>query len=384
MMLGSLLDVGAPAEVLLSLPDRLGLANEVRIGVQSVQTRGIRAIDVQVETLRTGPSRGISDILFRIEQAGLPERARIWATLAFRRLARVEGRIHNVSEEEVHFHEVGAHDALIDIVGTCCLVDALDPTRVLISPINLGGGMTRGAHGELPIPAPATLALLDGYHVYGSSVKKELTTPTGAALAATLAEPTLTLPLVTVQRAGYGAGHYECPWPNVLRVLLLEPVPQHHWVRETASIVETNIDDMSPQLFGALLERLMTEGARDVWLTPVHMKKGRPAVTVSVMCAPEHTERLASELFRESTTLGVRVLPLQAWHLPREMVTVQTRFGAAHIKVAYFEGQIRSWSAEYEDCRTLARQQGVPVRRVMEEVWAAGREWATQQGGITP
>jgi len=383
MLLASLVDVGAPAALLETLPERLGLAGEVTVRLEETRRGAVRARRAEVVVAAAPPqARHLADVLAILERADLPHGVRERARDAFVRLAEVEAHQHGVSVEAVHFHEVGAHDALVDIVGTLLLLDALAPDAVLVSPVNVGGGRVRTAHGELPVPAPATLELLRGFTVYGSAVDRELTTPTGALLLAALARPVEVFPRGRPVRVGWGAGRYDLPWPNALRAVWLETDegPDRSVVRRSAQVLEANIDDMTPELLAALVARLMEAGARDAWVTPVVMKKGRPAVTVSVLAAPEAADRLAAVLFRESTTLGLRTYPVSTWELERTVETVDTAFGPIHVKVGWFEGTRRSWAPEFEDVARAARQAGVPVRTVMEAAWSAYRA-RVEQGG---
>jgi uncharacterized protein (TIGR00299 family) protein len=375
MLLASLVDLGAPAALLETLPARLGLAGEVAIRIGEARRGAVRARRVEVSV--TGPAvpRRLADIVALLERADLPDAVRRGAREAFTRLAEVEARQHGVEVEAVHFHEVGAHDALVDIVGTLLLLDALAPDAVLVSPVNVGGGRVRTQHGELPVPAPATLELLRGFTVYGSPVDRELATPTGAVLLATVARPAAALPRGRPVRVGWGAGGHELPWPNALRAVWLEtdaPRPEGVGVRE-ARVLEANIDDMTPEIAAALLAALMEAGARDAWVTPVVMKKGRPAMTVSVLAAPETATRLAEVLFRESTTLGLRTYPVETWELARTIETVDTPYGPVRVKVGWWAGARRSWAPEFEDAAQAAKTAGVPVRAVMEAAWSAYR-----------
>lgn len=381
MMLGSLVDLGAPRDLLMELPGQLGIADEVIIGIADVITGGVRACQVRVTVVKHSHSRHLTDILDRIQGAGISERARDWAQGAFTRLGTVEASMHGVDVSQVHFHEVGGQDALIDIVGTATLLDALNPHGVWVSGINLGGGMVKAAHGELPVPAPATLELLSGFTVYGSPVSHELTTPTGAALVATLAQSTVTFPRGVPARIGWGAGQHQLPWPNTLRAVWMEVDEVLAWSTHEAVLLESNIDDMTPELFGALGETLMGAGARDVWMTPIQMKKGRPAVKLSVLAAPESAESLARTVFLESTTLGLRAQVLQTWQLPRTIETVPTRYGPIGIKIGWLDSQVRSWAPEFDDCRKAALEHKVPIREVMEAAWDAGRDRFSGEGG---
>lgn len=382
MLLASLVDLGAPAELLETLPARLGLAGEVAVRLGEARRGAVRALRAEVVVTAAPGPRHLADIVAILERADLPGSVRERARAAFGRLAEVEARQHGVGIEAVHFHEVGAHDALVDIVGTLLLLDWLAPDAVLVSPVNVGGGRVRTAHGELPVPAPATLELLRGFTVYGSAVDRELATPTGAVLLATVARPVEAFPRGRPVRVGWGAGGYELPWPNALRAVWLETdaAPEAAFGVREARVLEANIDDTTPELLAALVATLMEAGARDAWLTPVVMKKGRPAVTVSVLAAPDAAGRLAAVLFRESTTLGLRTYPVATWELDRTVETVDTPYGPVRVKVGWFEGTRRSWAPEFEDAARAAKAAGVPVRTVMEAAWSAYRA-RVEEGG---
>jgi uncharacterized protein (TIGR00299 family) protein len=380
MLLASLLDLGAPAELLSSLPDRLGIGGEVDIAIEEARSSGLRGTRVTVMAEEQGVERQAGELLELIRAAHLPARAEAWAVHAIERLAATEAHLHGTTPERVHLHEVGGQDAVIDVAGTCLLVDYLDPGNILVSPINVGSGRVKAAHGELPVPAPATLALLMGFPVYGTQAGHELTTPTGAALLTTLARPVGAFPAGVPSRIGMGLGHHELPWANALRAVRVEGTASREGVtRRPAMVLATNLDDMSPEWVADLTRRLFTAGARDVWVEPVQMKKGRPGVTLKVLTAPELAERLAGVVFAESTTLGLRAETVETWELARDVVLVETPYGAVGVKVAWMGSRIRSWAPEYEEARAAAEQAGVPLRTVMEAAWLAGHRWVEEQ-----
>ena len=321
--------------------------------------------------------RGIREILALLDAANLNARVRARAKAIFWRLAEVEGRVHGISPEDVHFHEVGAVDAIVDIVGACLCLEQLGVEHITSAPLRVGFGFVACAHGRYPIPAPGTAELLKGVPFYAGDVEGEFTTPTGAAIITTLCRSYTRTPPFTVTHTGYGAGTRDTPgFPNALRVFLgTDGQPADRPDEETPSLqristLEANLDDQSPQELGYVLERLLAAGALDVFFTPVYMKKNRPAVLLSVLCRPTDEERLAQLIFRETTTLGVRVRPALRHILPRRQVRVVTPDGEVEVKVATLADGTEKISPEYEACRRLAEATGRPLR----QVYAAARE----------
>ena len=365
MILGALLDAGLPEAVLQSVPARLELEG-VRISTGRVMKGALSATQVTIEAAADQPHRHLSDILARVREADLPEPAREAALRIFQRLGEVEAAIHNEPVESVHLHEVGGVDAMVDIVGAALGLHELGAARVAASPFPLGHGMTRSLHGPIPLPAPATLALLRGAPVRPRDVDRELVTPTGAAILTTLAGEFGPCPPMTLRAVGYGAGRREEPIPNVLRVWLGddgaadgEDVEVRH-----LTMLETSIDDANPQVYDYLAERLFTAGALDVTLTPMMMKKGRPGVLLSVLAEPADGAALRALLFREGVTLGVREMVMTRWCLPREVVQVQTPYGPVRVKRATYGGATVRAFPEYDDCRAAALKAGVPIAEV--------------------
>jgi hypothetical protein len=295
------------------------------------------------------------------------------AVAVLRRLAEAEGRVHGVPVEAVHFHEVGALDTLVDVVGAVAGLEALEVGRIYVSPLPLGGGTVETAHGPLPVPAPATAELLRGFPVYDSGVRAELVTPTGAALLTTLGAPGR-LPPMTLERIGWGAGARELGVPNLLRLLVGTPAGagEEAGAVETLVAVETTIDDMSPQLYEPLVDRLLAAGALDVHLTPVVMKRSRPGTVVTALAPPALAERIAEVLFRETTTIGVRWGEVRRQRLPRELVRLPTAFGPVTFKVSRLAGRPVTVTPEFEEVRRLAEAHGRPVREVLEAVRLEG------------
>jgi len=370
MTLAALLDLGAELAPLQGALERMGLEGvEVELATETVSGIRCRRLLVHERRPRHHQHRRWADIRNLLGRAGLPARARETAERVFARLAEAEARVHGSGVEEVTFHEVGAVDSIADIVGCALALEQLGAELVTASPPPLGSGVVDSQHGPLPVPAPATLELLRGLPVRHLEVDAELTTPTGAALVAELARVG-SWPEMTVERIGYGAGSRRLPGrPNLLRAVLGR-------AREEDGgeeiLLEANIDDMNPEFHPYLLELLLAAGAHDVWLQPITMKKARPAVTLSVLCARGRLAELSGIIFRESTTIGLRYQRVERLKLERRREQVQTPWGAVTVKLAGEGGRIYTAAPEYEDCRRLARQHGVPLRRVYE---AARQAW---------
>jgi len=370
MLLGALLDAGLPLEELRSDLSRLPLSG-YEVTAERVKKGGICGTKVHVKAEETPAHRGLRDILAIIGEAELPAQVGRDAELTFRRLAEAEARVHGEPVEKVHFHEVGAVDAIVDIVGAFCGLHRLGITEVYGSPLPLGGGWVNTAHGRLPVPAPATVELLRDVPTYGGPVEAELVTPTGAAIVSTVCRSFGPMPPMKAQKIGWGAGHLDFPHPNLLRVFVGEPstrLPEQHLV-----LIETNLDNMNPELFGHLMERLFEAGALDVFYTPIMMKKSRPATLVSVLAEPALVDELSGILFRETTTLGVRLREVARRCLDREWQEVETEYGRVRVKMGRIGSEVVTVAPEYDDCARLAREQGVPAKVVYEAARAAFR-----------
>lgn len=363
MLVGALLDLGLDPEALRGALSSLGVG-PFRLVVAPGRKGAIGGTGVRFEVEPGQPERHLSEIRAIVDGASLGPSVRERAMAVFTRLAVAEARVHRVDTAEVHFHEVGALDAILDVAGFVWGLEALGIERIVSSPIPLGRGFTDSMHGRIPLPAPAVLELLKGIPTVGLEVEAELSTPTGVALVTTLADGYGPLPGLLPERVGYGLGARDLPFPNVVRgVIGQSPDPAGPAQRDRVVLLEANLDDLSPQVLGYLTGRLLDEGALDVWLTPVQMKKGRPGLTISVLCPPGRSEELARRVFAETTTLGVRVLPVDRWVLPREAVTIQTPYGPVRGKRA--GGVVRP---EYDDLVDLARRLALPLKDVMEEV----------------
>jgi uncharacterized protein (TIGR00299 family) protein len=371
MLLAALLDAGGDAERLRAVPGLLGLTG-VEIAVERVERQGIGALHVRVEAADEHTHRHYREIRGIVEDADLPAEARSRALEAFARLAEVEGAIHGVAPEEVHFHELGGVDTLVDVCGAFVLLDSLEVDRVACSPIPFARGLTRAAHGVLPLPAPATLGLLAGAPLVGVGTQAELVTPTGAAIAAAVVAEWGELPPLTLESVGYGAGTADfADRPNVLRVLLGD---EGGAATAAVVLVETNLDDLSPELVPDAVERCFAAGALDVWTVPAQMKKGRPGIVLSALARPFAEGDVARAMLEETSALGVRVHRLGRYELEREERVVEVAGGSIRVKVALLDGRVVNVAPEHDDCAELARTTGRAVKSVWAEALARAHE----------
>jgi uncharacterized protein (TIGR00299 family) protein len=369
MILGSLLDLGLPLEDLSVELSKLSLKN-YRLSARRLVRSQIMATKFDVETSHEHTHRHYPDIAKIIKQSDLSDTVKEQASRIFYRLAEVEAKVHGSTVDEVHFHEIGAVDAIVDIVGACAGLEMLGIQRVYASALNVGHGFVETAHGTLPVPAPATAELLRGVPVYSNQVNGELVTPTGAAILTTVAHSFGELPRIRIEKIGYGAGSRDfTEAPNVLRVL-------HGQVDEgdaassesSVLVIEANIDDMNPQIYGHLQERLLAMGVLDVFVAPVQMKKNRPGALLTVVVPKELIEAVSTVLFEETTTIGVRFHPAQRRTLVRGVEEIQSEFGKVNVKVSRLNGKIVNFSPEYEDCRKLAVEHKVPYKWIQSRV----------------
>ena len=342
--------------------------------VQRVTRGGIAATDVSVVLFEeeAGHGRHLSDIATLLTDSALSEAVRRNVLAVFTRLADAEAKIHGTTRDEIHFHEVGAVDAIVDIAGSCLLLEMLRIERVQMSALPCGTGTLTCAHGVLPVPAPATLELLAGFPVYPVDIKGELVTPTGAALLTTLADPKTAglMPAMRIVQSGFGAGkkQFDSNRPNLLRVVIGETEDSVDRTPQTIAVLETNVDDQNPAGFDLLMERAFAAGALDVFFTPIQMKKNRPATLVTVLCPTDKIEVLAGVLFRESGTFGIRIREQKRLTLERSWQTVTSEYGDIRIKCGTWLGEEVSASPEYEDCKQAAQAHGVPLRLVYDAV----------------
>lgn len=359
MLVGALADAGAPQDRILDALNGFGL--EASYSFERVKRAGIAATKFHVVTHEAKKHRHLGPILKMIDgSAALSDRTKSWASRTFQRLGEAEASVHGTPIEKVHFHEVGAADSISDIVGACLALDLLGVDDVFCSPVNTGSGTVETEHGTLPVPAPATARLLEGYAVYASGPAMELTTPTGAAVVSTLARRFGPLPSMTIASTGFGAGTKDFPGrANVLRVLIGEATGAAEATQ--IDVIEANIDDLSPQILGYAMERLLEAGALDVSMQPIEMKKSRPGTLLRVLAKPEDREALAAILFAETTTLGLRITQAERRVQSRRWVDVATPWGAVRMKIAGGG----SYAPEYEDCRKVARDARVPLKDVI-------------------
>jgi uncharacterized protein (TIGR00299 family) protein len=317
-----------------------------------------------------GPHRTLAEIHALIDGSALTANGKSRAKALFQRLGEAEAAVHGISVDRVHLHEVGALDSIIDIVGAVHALEAIGADRVIASPLNVGGGTLRAAHGLYPVPAPATARLLQGARVYSGTQAVELVTPTGALIITSYAESFGGIPPMRLEKVGYGAGSRDLPdTPNVLRVLVGEtdagsPVRASQPPAQSVAVVEAEIDDMNPQIFGVLMDRLLADGALDVFYTPIQMKKNRPGTLLTVISTPDARERLTSIVFRESTTIGVRYREVSREVLEREVITVDTALGPVRFKVARRDGKVLNAAPEFDDCVRIARERDLPLKDV--------------------
>ncbi len=363
MILGALLDAGVEPEVWQGELNRLDLSG-YELKIDRVQKQGIAATSVRVLVSEGSQERRLAEIEELIGTSQLPTEVKEASVEIFRRLAVAEAKVHGTTPDQIHFHEVGGVDAIIDIVGSVVGLRLLGVEEIYVSALPLGRGFVDCAHGRLPLPAPATIELLQGVPVLSRDVEGELVTPTGAAILTTLAKGFGPFPPMTVERIGYGAGQKDFSFPNLLRLLVGTTSPALDARMETLTLLEANIDDLNPEFYGHLMERLFTAGALEVYLTPVQMKKNRPGVVLSVTCPPAQAEALAALVFAETTTIGLRRQEVQRWALARERVEVETPYGTVGVKVARLGGKVMTASPEYEDCRRLALESSVPLKEV--------------------
>lgn len=373
MILGALLDAGVSREDLQAALDTLNLPGW-DLQVQKVHKGGLAATQVTVQVDDKVPHRRLGDIEELLEASELPDQVKGASRRIFRRLADAEARVHDTAPEEVRLHDLGGLDTVVDVVGAVVGLRSLAVEAVYVSRLPMGRGAVPSGHGTLPLPAPATLTLIQGVPVYPVDVEGELVTPTGAAVLTGLAVGFDTYPPMTLEDFGYGAGRADFAFPNLLRLLVGSPVGSLEATPETLVLLETNIDDTNPEFYEHVMEALFAAGALDVYLTPLQMKKNRPGTLLTVLCSPEVAGALTRVLFAETTTLGVRQQEIRRWRLTRETISVETRFGPVRVKVAKLPDGTAKVAPEYEDCRRLAWERGVPLREVYAQAQGAARQ----------
>ena len=376
MILGALIDAGLSADALRRELARLNLKGW-DLEVSSVRRSSITATLVDVHVTESGVHRHLPDIEEIIDRSTLSDQVKETSKNIFRRLADAEAQVHGTTPDHIHFHEVGGMDAIIDIVGTVIGLDLLGISHIEASPIPLGHGWVQAAHGRLPVPAPATVILLQGVPVGGLDVEAELVTPTGAAIIACLANRFGSLTSMIVDSIGYGAGHRDLAHPNVLRIMLGHPeggetlsTPGTYEL-DTVTVLETNIDNMNPEFFDYIMTRLLQCGAVDVFMTPIQMKRNRPATMLSVLVPPGCVDAALDILFNETTTLGVRTHETRRRKLPREELVIALPAGKVRVKVSSLHGFIKNVAPEYVDCHKIAEETGQPIKTVYDAARAA-------------
>src|SRR3984885_12461453 len=381
MVLGALVDAGADLRAIEADLRKLSLPGW-SISAPKVKRGEIFATQVKVETGEGHHHRGLSIILQKIENAKLAPRAAERARKIFSRLAEAKAKVHQQPIEQVHFHEVGAVDSIVDIVGAAIGFELLGIDEFACSAFDVGAGQVKTAHGVLPVPAPATAELLKGAPMFSSGIAKELVTPTGAAIATTLAKRYAEIPQMTLKAIGYGAGSADLKEKaNVLRLLIGETAitePGGYW-DAPVTVIETNIDDMNPQVYGYFAERALEAGALDVFSAPVLMKKNRPGQLVTILSEPHNVSRLIDLVFRETTTIGVRTHEVRRKTLARESVTVETPFGEVRMKISRLHGSVLNATPEYEDCRRIAAQNKIPLKDVLAAASYQFQRWVEAQ-----
>ena len=377
MFLGACLQAGVPAYYLEQELKKISLPDFYEVQISEVNKNGISAAYVNVEVENHHHEhedhhhehhhhRNMSDIRKIINDSNLSDKVKNISLEIFEKLATAEGKVHNKPADEVNFHEVGAVDSIIDIVGCAVCLDYLDVEKIFVGKINVGSGFVNCAHGLMPVPAPATAELLKNFSTYHNDIEKELTTPTGAAIISTLAEFSDNHPNdFTIEKIAYGAGIHDLKIPNVLRIYLGDYKGQKD--RQLFKI-EANIDDMNPQIYSYLYEKLLSNGALDVWTTPIFMKKNRPANMLTVLVDDSHEKICTKIIFEETTTIGLRVINVdRRIEAVRRIARVQTNFGEVRCKVSAYDGKIISITPEYEDCKKLAEINKVPLKAVIQE-----------------
>jgi pyridinium-3,5-bisthiocarboxylic acid mononucleotide nickel chelatase len=397
MLLGAMLDLGLPLEALLAELLKLELGpceitthKSVKCGISATQFRvKTTGAEQPGQSYSSIHGRPLSEIEKIIAHTTIPSTAKAAALKAFRRLGEVEAGIHNVPVESIHFHEVGAIDSIIDIAGFFVGLELLGVERVLSSPLPPGKGFINSAHGKMPIPAPATAKLLEGVSILDNGLQGEVLTPTGALLLSESAEAFGPMPPMAITDVGHGSGEMEQPIPNIVRAFLGESITDEATSRSahpnTISVLETNIDDMNPEIYPHVLDGVISRGALDAFLVPTVGKKGRPAILLTLLCPTSLQDDLIAYLMRETTTLGVRYRQTSRATAERDWLEVETPWGSVRIKRARFEGVVVNLAPEFEDCRKLAKSSGAPLKEIINAATAAAKvQHGNSSSGQTP
>jgi uncharacterized protein (TIGR00299 family) protein len=365
MILGAMIDAGLSPQRLREELRKLRIPT-IHLKSKKVLKAGLAATQVTVAGRNEKRShRNLKEILRIVERSGVEADVKEKSKEIFERIASVEGKIHRMPMEEIHFHELGGLDSIVDIVGSVWGIRQLGIEKIYVSKVNVGGGFVKCEHGILPIPAPATLSLIKGRPIYSSGVERELFTPTGAAILTTLGSEFGLMPLINVERIGHGAGRDDLPHPNLLRLIIgtSESTPGI----ERVVVIETNIDDMNPQFYDYVMENLLAMEVLDLFITPILMKKNRPGHLLTVICPSEKLPSVTEFLLKETTTLGLRWHEEERAKTDREILPLQTKHGRIRFKLARWEGKVVNLSPEYEDCKRLALEKRVPLKEIFEE-----------------
>ena len=370
MILGALIDAGADLHMLESELGKLKISG-FTLKAEKTTRGGLSGTRFFVNQDRSHAERHLRDIERIMDDSDLPDDIKSGAKSIFRELAKVEAKIHNTNPEDVHFHEIGGLDSIVDIVGSLIVMKMMDIETIYASKIPVGTGFVECAHGVLPLPAPATVELLKGIPVYASSSEKELVTPTGIAILKHVVQSFGTIPEMKIEHIGYGAGSRDLKIPNLLRVWIGETGVKQEYEKDEVILIETNIDDISPEIVGYTMDRLLEKGALDAFMTPIFMKKNRPGTLLSILITPHKLDETIAIIFAETTSLGVRFRRLERRKLPRKLITVETLFGPVRVKISEIDNEKRILSPEYEDCREIAARMGIPLRKVYGEAQAA-------------
>lgn len=377
MTVGSLLDAGLKIGTLEKELKKLGLTG-YQLEVDKVVKKGISATQFKVRIKEEGVERRFKDILTIIEKSKLDEEIKKETKKIFFNIAQAESKIHRKDLDKIHFHEIGGLDSIIDITSAVIGIKTLGIEEIYSSALPVGKGFVKCAHGVIPVPAPATLELLKNIPTYSGGIESEMITPTGAGIIGTLAKSFRERPLMKIERTGYGAGEKEFTIPNLLRISIGEKIlkDEHSkdgYVSDEAVLIETNIDDMNPEFYDYIMERLFSQGALDAFLTPIQMKKNRPAHMLSIVVYEQNLKEILEVLFSESTTLGVRIREIKRLRLAQQNFIAETKYGKIRVKVGIFKGKIKNVAPEYEDCKKIAKQHKVPLKEVYEET-----KWSVQ------
>jgi len=376
MTVGALLDCGVDFALIRNEVKKLDLTG-YSISRRKQKRCGITGtkFHVKVDPKSPQPHRHLHNIVHLIEKADLDAKVKTDATAIFRRLARAEAKIHKTTADKIHFHEVGAVDSIIDIVAIAVGINSLNVDKFISSPVALGSGTVVCQHGVLPVPAPATMELLKGAKVYSSGQKRELITPTGAAILTHYCQEFGGIPEMTTKRVGYGAGSFDDPArPNLLRIVVGET--EDVYLRDAIQVIETNVDDMNPEFYDHIFRRLFDAGALDVYLVPIYMKKTRPGNVLTVLAEPRDKRKLISIILDETTTFGLRTYVAEKVMLSRKTITVRTKFGDVKVKIAFTGKNVKTIAPEFDDCRRVAEEKGVPIKEVFREALAAASKKA--------